>query len=151
MIRFPAYPGRPIERYRKYRPALAATRGSCLKNSKILSAWNQRRYIGMRETPATMNILWVHKPTRVGSDDVHAAGSSVSKAEAIPWRIEKAVTLAVIPASELAARSTVPRCPMLMTEAKMREYSATWVKNTGPAVLTNTFSSACRKRGQQRI
>lgn len=100
------------------------------------------RYIGIKATEATTNIRWVHKPTRVGSEEVQAAGSRVSSAEVIPCKMEKAVTLAVILASELAARSTVPRWPMLMTEANTREYSATWVKNTGPAVFAKTFISA---------
>jgi hypothetical protein len=67
-------------------------------------------------------IRWVHRPTRDGSEDVHAAGKRVSTddqlkngrrqlddilAAASPWRIEKLETEAVIEASLFVSSCTM--------------------------------------------
>lgn len=78
-------------------------------------------------TPMTTAILRLHRPTSSGLWDVHALGNMVSRAEARPWMMLKAVTLAVMEPRVDAARATVDRCPIDTTDARTREYSRRWV------------------------
>lgn len=51
----------------------------------------------------------------------------MSKALAKPWMTLKAVTLAVIEPSEIAASAEVEICPIDTTDTITREYSRRWV------------------------
>lgn len=56
-----------------------------------------------------VHILCDQSPTNCGSDDVHAAGSMVSKALVKPWMILNPETLAVMEPSVMAARAVIDK------------------------------------------
>lgn len=133
-----------------------------MRGGLTLSAFHQISRMGSIAPRQMMATRWVHRPTREGSDDVHAAGRRVSteeaktpaepeeevrrgpseggkqgedvRAEAIPCKIEKAETEAVMLAKEDAARSIGPadRCPIEMTWQMRRSNvveHVSWISN----------------------
>lgn len=135
-----ATPGKPNESTMRNCRALYAISGSWPSRMRPRSALSHRTKMSGSTANTMRPTRCVQRPMRWGWR-VYEAGSRVSSAETSPLMTLKPVTLAVMPARDAEASSTVPRCPRLRTETTERLSSSRCVAQIGTVNLASVHIS----------